>query len=137
MRNNFFYWRKVHFLFFFFFFLASDVYTDLIVEEKTLQKNVPFDAVPIVASFINDIEQAKAIKVNAESSLKQIFQQITVGLVQLIPKINNIALKQIFLDALTDVKSLDQEFTDGEGTFALVENQFSTLAKALSKYFSQ
>lgn len=94
------------------------------------------DAKPIIEGFISDIEEAKAIKLNANNSLKKIITEFQFNLKNLISIINNIQLKGIYLDFLEKANVAIDTLNKNEYTFELLEYGLKYDLKQYQKFLS-
>lgn len=96
-----------------------------------------FKDLPLIDQRIQNIENAKAIKVNVNNALKKISANFVTNLKQIIPKLPNIELKQIFISALAKAQQFDKDIQEGEATFTEFEKNCQTVVNQFKKYFSQ
>lgn len=92
--------------------------------------------IPLFQQRIQNVENAKAIKVNVNSQLKPIVLESLAGLKQLIPLLPNLELKTIFLDALKYEKTFKKDIAEDDLTFAEIEKYLKSVVIGLKKYFS-
>lgn len=113
------------------FNISADVYTDVLIAQEVVKTVIRDEAKEIFDGFADDAARAKAVKLQANRELKEIFDHSMAGTELLISKIENIRFKKVYLNALSLAKVLSREFERGDGDFSEVEAYYHSIIQGL------